>query len=118
MDGRFKQWSIGWVGLAISWAILVADDWMEKASFSLNGDSLWRNIWWPKAYQNLCHTKGSNVKGPRVHIRSSLDELSLVCSGSEDLVWSVLYALSRSHIECLSDGIFCTCPVTSVAANC
>jgi len=30
------------------------------------------------------------VKGPRVHILSSLDELSLVCSGSVDLVWSVL----------------------------
>jgi len=98
--------------------ILVADDWMERASLSLNMDSLWRNIWWRKAYRNLYHTRGSNVRAPRVHIRSSLDELSLVYSGSVNLVWSVLYALSRSHIECLSDGIFCTCPVTSVAANC
>ena len=109
---------IGWVGLAISWAILVADDWMEKASYSLNGDSLWRNIWWPKAYRNLCHTRGSNVRDPRVHIPSSLDELSVVCSGSVYLVWSVLYNLSRSHIECLSDGICCICSVTSVVANC
>ena len=109
---------IMWVGLAISQAILVADDWMEKVSFSLNGDSFWRNIWWPKANQNLYHTRGSNVRGPRVHIPSSLDELSLVCSGSVDLVWSVLYTLSRSHIERLSDGICCVCPVTSVVAKC
>ena len=109
---------IGWVGLAISWAIMVADDLVERASFSSNGDSLWRNIWWPKAYQYLCHTRGSNVRGPRVHICSSLDELSFVCSGSADLVWSVLYALSRSHIECLSDGICCACLVTSVVAKC
>jgi len=54
--GDSNSGSIGWVRLAISWAILVADDWMERASFSLNGDSLWRNIWWPKAYRNLCHT--------------------------------------------------------------
>jgi len=84
---------IGWGWLALSWAILVANDCMEKASFSLNGDFLWRNIWWPKAYRNLCHTRGSNVRRPRVHIRSFLDELSLVCSGSVDLVWSVLYAV-------------------------
>jgi len=50
MNGRFKLWSIGWVGLAILWAILVLDYWMERAVFSLYGDSLWRNIWWPKAY--------------------------------------------------------------------
>jgi len=109
---------IGWVGLAISWAILVADDLVERASFSLNGDSLWRNIWCTKAYRYLCHTRGSNVRVPRVHIRSSLDELSLVCSGSVDSVWSVLYALSRSHGECLSDGSCCACPVTSMVANC
>ena len=69
---------ICWIGLAISWAILVADDWMEWTSFMLNGDSLWRIIRWPEAYGNLCHTRGSNIKGTRVHIRSSLDELSLV----------------------------------------
>ena len=79
---------VGWVGLAISWTILVADDWMEKAVFSLplNGDSLWRNTWLPKAYQNLFYTRGSNVWGLGVHIHLSLDELLLVCSRSVDLV--------------------------------
>jgi len=87
--GDSNSGSVGWVGLAISWAILVADDWMERASLSLYGDYLLRNIWWPRAYQNLCHTWGSNVRGPKVHIRSSIDDLSLVCSGNVNLVWSV-----------------------------
>ena len=113
-----KSGSIGWVGLAITWAILVVDDWMERVSFSLYGDFLWRNIWWPRAYRYLCHTWGSNVRSPRVHNRSSLDELALVCSESIDLEWSVLYVLSRSHIGCLPDVTCSTCPVASVAANC
>ena len=116
--GDSNSGSIGWVGLAISCVILVVGDWIERASFSLNGDSLWQNIWWPKAYRNLCNTRGSNVKGPWVHICASLDGLSFVCYGSVDLVRSVLYALGRSHVESLSAGICCTCPVTSVVTNC
>ena len=99
INEKLKKW-VYWVNLVGD-----SDDWMERASFSLYGDSLLRNLRWPKAYRNLCHTWGSNVRGLRVHIRSSSKELSLVCSGSVNFVWSVLYALSRSHIKCLSDGI-------------
>ena len=69
--GESNSGTIGWVGLAISWAILVADDWMERASFSLYGDSFCETYGGPRHIE-ICTTLGGQTSGARGSISVSL----------------------------------------------